>query len=77
MHEGKNFSPELVKPLYEGAYGKTRGLLIRMCKSMCRSGKVIILDSVFLCFKSDNFSCVLWHVFFFFDKEEKELAQAC
>ena len=52
MREGKDRSPELNKPLYEGAHGKIGSVLTRMCESAHISGKSIILHSGFCVLKA-------------------------
>ena len=46
--EGKYHPSELGKPLHDEEHGKTGCLLLRVREPMCRSSKVIMLDSVFL-----------------------------
>ena len=47
--EGKGKPKERGKDKYHG-YGKTGRLLLRLCIPLFMTGKVEILDSVFLCY---------------------------
>jgi hypothetical protein len=52
IDEGKHQPLDLGTPEFDGAIGKTAGLLLRMLKSCFNSGRYVVLDSGFCVWKA-------------------------